>query len=373
MLYNKVIAQTEAKQRLKKMVVDERIPHALLFSGKDGVGNLPAALAFAQHIYCTQKTTDGACGECTSCNKVAKLIHPDLHFVYPIAKSKDVRSSTDVIKEFREAYLQNPYLTLNDWFNELSADNKQPIIPVEEASEILRKLSYTSYEGSYKTMIIWQPEKMNTEAANKLLKVLEEPPDQTLFILVSNNPEQLLATIISRVQQIPFYALKDEEIKNALIDLYHVNPEIASQTAMLANGSFSEAKSILTQNEDTVSLLGTFQSFMRLALKFDCNKAFLWVDETSAIGREKQKQFFQYGLEVFRDALMYNYGNRDLVRLAGQEKQFLEKFAPFVNQKNYEKLVDEFNNNYYYIERNANPKILFTDLLLKVNELINLK
>lgn len=373
MLYENIVGQEEAKSRLIKMVKEERVPHALLFSGREGCGNLPTALAFAQHLYCTDKKEKGSCGVCPSCNKVSKLVHPDLHLVFPIAKSKDVKSSDDLMKEFREAFLQNPYLSLSDWFNELSAENKQPIIPVEEANDILRKLSYTSYEGSYKMMLIWQPEKMNAEAANKLLKILEEPPEQTIFILVSNNPEQLLATIFSRVQQIPFYSISEEDISKALIERFKVNVEVAKQTAILANGSYSDALHLISQNEENVSFLTNFQTFMRLALKFDCTKALSWIDDNAVIGREKQKQFLQYGLEVFRDSLMYNYGDRNLVRLSGQEKQFLEKFAPFINQKNYERLVEEFNTNYYYIERNANPKILFMDLLLKTNELINFK
>lgn len=373
MLYENIVGQQEAKQRLLKMVNEERVPHALLFSGKEGSGNLPAAIAFAQHLYCTEKTPQGACNVCAACQKVAKLIHPDLHLVFPIAKSKDVKSSSDLLKEFREAVLDNPYLSLNDWFNELSAENKQPIIPVEEANDILRKLSYTSYEGSYKMMIIWQPEKMNLEAANKLLKILEEPPEKTIFVLVSNQPDQLLATIISRVQQIPFYQCSEEDIASALSRNYKLNAETARQIAMLANGNYAEAVALATQSEENVSFLANFQGFMRLALKFDCGKVLQWIDENAASGREKQKQFLQYGLEVFRDCLMYNYGERNLVRLSGQEKQFLEKFAPFVKRNNYEKLIEEFNNNYYYVERNANPKILFMDLFLKTNELINLK
>lgn len=373
MLYEQIVGQQEPKQRLLKMVSEERVPHALLFTGKEGSGNLPAAVAFAQHLYCTSKSESGPCNQCAACNKVAKLIHPDLHLVFPIAKSKDVKSSNDLVKEFREAFLAQPYMSLNDWFGELSAENKQPIIPVEEANDILKKLSYTSYEGSYKMMIIWQPEKMNQEAANKLLKVLEEPPEKTIFVLVSNHPDQLLATIISRVQQIPFYPCSEEEIMQALVNQYKVNADTARQTAMLANGNYAEAIALLTHNEENVSFLNNFQAFMRLALKFDCGKALQWIDDNAASGREKQKQFLQYGLEVFRDCLMFNFGDKSLVRLSGQEKQFLEKFAPFVNQKNYERLVEEFNSNYYYVERNANPKILFMDLFLKTNELINLK
>ncbi len=373
MLYSDIIGQQEPKQRLLKMVNENRVPHALLFSGREGCGNLAMAIAFAQHLLCSNKTEAGPCNQCGPCGRVSRLVHPDLHLVFPIAKSKTVKSSNDLLTEFREAFLDNHYLSLNEWFDEIDAENKQPIIPVEEAGDILKKLSYTSYEGSYRIMIIWQPEKMNTEAANKLLKILEEPPEKTVFILACNHPEQLLATIFSRVQQIPFYSVTEDEISTALQQQYHVNADVARQTAILANGNFAEAVQLLSDNEESVSFLNHFQSFMRLALRFDCAKALQWVDDNAADGRESQKQFLQYALQVFRDSLMYNYGDRNLVRLSGQEKAFLEKFAPFVNQRNYEKLVEEFNNNYYYVERNANPKILFMDLLLTTNGLINLK
>lgn len=374
MLYSQIVGQSEAKHRLIKMVNEGRVPHALLFSGKEGCGNLPMAFAFAQHLYCTQRTETGACGTCISCNKVAKLIHPDLHLVFPIiTKAKEVEISNDIIKEFREVFLSHPYLTLNDWSIEQNAENKQPIISVKESSEILKKISYTSFEGSYKMMVIWQPEKMNMEASNKLLKILEEPPEKTIFILVSNNPDQLLVTILSRVQQIPFFSCSEEEIVEGLMRDYKLNSEAAKQTALIANGNYSEAIHLLNENDEGVSFLNHFQSFMRLALKFDVGKALIWIDENAATGREKQKQFLQYALEVFRDALMFNYGDKSLIRLSGNERAFLEKFAPFVNQNNYQRLVEEFNNNYYFIERNANPKILFMDLLLKTNEFINTK
>jgi DNA polymerase III subunit delta' len=368
-----IIGQEEVKGRLLKMVKENRLPHALLFTGVDGSGNLATAIAFAQYLFCSDKKDNDSCGVCPGCLKTSKLVHPDLHFVFPIAKSKDVKSSADLIKEFREAFLENPYLSLNDWFDGLGAENKQPIIPVEESGNIIRELSYTSYEGMYKMMVIWQPEKMNTEAANKLLKVLEEPPEQTIFILACNNPDALLATILSRVQQIPFTRLTEKEITEGLIKKFQVTNENAIQAAYLCDGNFNEAIKHLTSNDEQLSFLQHFQSFMRLSLKFDCDKAIQWIDQNAANGREKHKQFLHYSLEIFRDSLMYNYGSRDLVRLSGNEKQFLEKFAPFINQKNYEKLVEEFNSSYYYVERNANPKILFMDLLLKTNELINLK
>ncbi len=373
MFLSDIVGQKEVKTRLLKMVNENRLPHALLFNGVDGSGNLATAVAFAQYLFCTNKQAHDSCGACPSCVKTSKLVHPDLHFVFPIIKSKYVKSSADLIKEFREAFLESPYLNINDWCDFLGAENKQPIIPVEESGHIIKELSYTSYEGQYKMMIIWQPEKMNTEAANRLLKVLEEPPAQTIFMLVCNNPDALLSTIISRVQQIPFVRLTENEIAEGLVKKFEVTSDNAKQAAFLCDGNFNEAIKQLTQNDDQLSFLEHFQTFMRLALKFNGDKAIKWVDENAGNGCEKHKQFLHYSLEIFRDSLMYNFGSRDLVRLGGNEKQFLEKFAPFINQKNYEKLVEEFNSSYYYVERNANPKILFMDLLLQTNALINLK
>lgn len=373
MHYTEIVGQIEAKERLTKMVNTNRVPHALLFSGKDGCGHLFAAITFAQHLLCKNKTDSAPCGSCQSCNKVSKLIHPDLHLVFPIIKSKTVKTSNDLIPEFRDAFLQNPYLTLNDWVEELNAENKQPVIPVEESADILKKLSYTSFEGSYKIMIIWHADKMNSEAANKLLKVLEEPTDNTIFILIATDTEKLMATIISRVQHIPFYQAGENEIIEALVKQYQVPLEAANQAAFLSDGNYREAIQLLQKDDHGFSFLTHFQNFMRLALKFDCEKALAWVEENASNDREKQKQFITYSLAVFRDAIMYNFGEKTLVKLSGSEKQFLEKFAPFINQKNYQLLAEEFNSNYYFIERNANPKILFMDLLLKTNDLINLK
>lgn len=370
MFFKDIIAQAEVKQKLLHMVKDSRVPHALMFSGPEGSGNLPSAFAFIQYIFCTNKQLTDSCGQCPSCIKTAKLIHPDLHLVFPITKSKHIKTSNDLVKEFRETFLETPYLSLNDWFNSLNAENKQPIIPTDEANDILKKLSYTSYEGGYKVMLIWQPEKMNTESANKLLKILEEPPEKTLFILVCNHPEQLLATIISRVQQIIFYKLTSDDISNGLVHNYQCLPDVAKQVALLSDGSYREAQLLIQHNDSGTNFLQNFRSFMLIALKFDAPKAVTWVDDNAKNGREKQKQFLQYALEIFRDCLMLNYGSADLIRLSGEEKEFITKFSRFIHQRNYEKLMEEFNSSFFYIERNANPKILFMDLIMKTNELI---
>jgi len=370
--FKDIIGQAEVKERLLHMFKDNRVPHALLFSGPEGSGNLPAAFAFIQYVFCTDKQAHDSCGQCPSCLKASKLAHPDMHLVFPISKSKHVRTSNDLVKEFREAFLEMPYMTLNDWFNSLNAENKQPLIPADEANDILKKLSYTSYEGGYKVMMIWQPEKMNTESANKLLKILEEPPEKTLFVMVCNHPEQLLATIISRVQQILFYQLSVEDISKGLVAQYQCDPAAARQAALLSDGSYREAQLLLQHSDGGTAYLQNFRAFMLIALKFDAPKAVAWIDENARTGREKQKQFLQYGLEIFRDCLMMNFGSAELVRHSGEEREFVGKFSRFVHRRNYERLLEEFNSAFYHIERNANPKILFMDLIMKTNELINM-
>lgn len=372
MLFKNIVGQNPVKTKLLNMLHDGRVPHALMFSGPEGSGNLPAAFAFVQYLFCQNKQENDSCGVCPSCLKVSKLIHPDLHLVFPIPLSKSVRTSNDLLPEFREQFIETPYLTIHDWFDSLNAENKQPTIPTDEANDILKKLSYTSYEGGYKIMVIWQPEKMNASSANKLLKILEEPPEQTLFLLVCNHPEQLLATIISRVQQIQFYKIETEDIAKGLMEQFDCQPQAARQAAMLSDGSFREAQLLLQHLDGGTAYLQNFRTFMLIALKFDAIKAVSWVDENSRIGREKQKQFLQYGLEIFRDCLMFNFGSVDLVRHSGEEKEFITKFARFVNQRNYERLLEEFNSAFYHVERNANPKILFMDLIMKTNEFINL-
>ena len=374
MLFKHIIGQAPVKNTLLNMLHDSRVPHALMFNGPEGSGNLPAAFAFVQYLFCNNKQSQDSCGSCPSCLKVSKLIHPDLHIVMPIFLNKDkgIAKSDDLIKEFREQFIENPYLSLKDWFESIDAENKQPTIPTDEANDIVKKLSYTSYEGGYKIMIIWQPEKMNISAANKLLKILEEPPEQTLFLLVCNNPEQLLATIISRVQQIQFYKLNTDDVVNGLMEQFDCQPQAAKQAALLSDGSFRDAKILLQDVDGDNSYLQNFRNFMLISLKFDAIKAVSWIDENSKIGREQQKQFLQYGLEIFRDCLMFNFGSPDLLRHSGDEKEFIVKFSRFVNQRNYEKLLEEFNSAFYHVERNANPKILFMDLILKTNEYINM-
>jgi DNA polymerase III subunit delta' len=372
MFFNQIVGQHQNKEKMRHMLQDGRVAHALMFTGPEGSGNLPAAFAFVQYLFCQNKNNGDSCGICSSCLKVSKLIHPDLHLVFPIATSKMVKTSDHLLVDFREAFLAQPYLSLNEWFNYFDAENKQPIIPKDESDNILKKLSYTSYEGSYKVMIIWQPEKMNATSANKLLKILEEPPEQTLFILVCHHPDQLLATIISRVQQLIFNKPTTDEIKEALIKNHACSEQIARQAALLSDGNYREAELLIDEQENPTAFFEKFRDFMRIAVRFDAPKAVVWIEENSRVGREKQKQFIQYGLEIMRDCLMYSSDTMNLIKHSGDEIDFISKFSSYVHRRNYIKIIEELNSSYYHIERNANPKILFMDLMFKMNEYLNI-
>jgi DNA polymerase III subunit delta' len=373
MLFKQIIGQDDLKLQLKHMVQGQRISHGLLFSGKEGSGHLALALAFTQYIFCTNKNENDACGQCSSCLKLNKLSHPDFHLVYPIASSKDMKVSTDAVFAFREAVIRNPYLTLNDWFDELNAENKQPIISAEESSEILKKLSYTAYEGGYKIMLIWYPEKMNAVSANKLLKILEEPPEKTLFFLVTTAPDQIITTILSRTQMVKVGNISESILAQEIEQYYKLNAQDALNVARLAEGSWREVQSIMEEQDEMVALVQHFQTLMRLALKFDALKMNQWIEQTAGFGRERQKQFFQYALHLIREALMINHGASNLVRLRGDELEFIKKFAPFIHEGNYERIIETFESAYFFVERNANAKILLMDVGLKLNEYMNFK
>jgi DNA polymerase-3 subunit delta' len=372
MLFDEIIGQYDIKKRLIQSVKDGRISHAQLFLGPSGSGNLALAVAYAQYISCINKGEEDSCGQCSSCIKYNKLVHPDLHFVYPIALSKEVRVSTDKAREWREALLNNPYINLFGWFETLDAENKQAVIGTDESIEILHKLNLTTYEAEYKIMIIWYAEKMNPAAANKLLKILEEPPEKTLFLLVCENEDQMLRTIVSRTQLVKINKVKEEELIQALTEKHELTEESANSIAHLANGDYAEALMLINENENAEQNLLSFQKIMRASLKFDAKVVMSWIDEISAAGRERQKNFLNYTLHIMRESIVMNTSTKKMVKLNANETEFVIKFAPFIHLKNIEILVDELNKAYYHMERNANAKILFMDLAFKFNELLNL-
>lgn len=373
MQFKEIIGQNDVKHRLIQSVKENRVSHAQLFLGNTGSGSLALAIAYAQYICCETKQEQDSCGICKSCLKYQKFIHPDLHFSYPVALSKEIRTSTDVLSDWREAVLADPYLNINNWFDFIEAENKQPVIGTEESAEILRKLTLTTYESEYKVMIIWMAEKMNAAAANKLLKILEEPPDKTLFMLVCENEDQLLRTIISRTQLVKIKKIDEHSLEQALITKHGLNSDDARNISQLADGDYGVAKNLLTENESAEWNLTTFQNWMRACLKFDMQKINSLLAGFSDLGREQQKNFFAYCLHMVRECVMVNYADPSVVHTTAKETDFLKKFSPFINADNCMQFTEELNKASMHIERNANPKILFLDLSFKFNELLNIK
>ena len=372
MQFGKIIGQETTKNRLVRSVHENRVSHAQLFLGTQGNGSLSLAIAYAQFILCSNKGETDSCGVCPACQKVEKLSHPDLHFSFPVVAA-EADESVDVVKQFRECYLKSPYMTLGAWTEYHAEANKSPIIATKEAASILNRLSLKSFEGGYKIMIIWMAELMNASTSNKLLKILEEPPELTLFILVSENHEDLLTTILSRTQLIKIPRLKEKEIHSYLTNVLGVNDTNASTIAAVAEGNAFEAQQLLEHSQDETGNLMQFRKWMQICYKNDVLEMMNWVDEIASSGRENQKSFLVYGLQIYRQCIMLHYSEGDLVNLLGQEREFMQKFSPFIMGLNISQINEEFTKAHYHLERNGNPKLIFFNLSMKLMRLLRLK
>lgn len=372
MYFKDIAGQTHVKERLIKSVKEERVSHAQLFLGKPGVGKLALAWAYAQYISCTNRGDTDSCGECPSCKKYEKLVHPDLHFVFPIINlpSQDKAVSDNFLPVWREKLLANPYLSYEEWLDAMDAENKQGIISKHESEAILRKLSFKTYESEYKVMIIWLPEKMNLVAANKLLKILEEPWDRTVFLLVSEDNQHMLSTILSRTQMIPVGEIETEAIEAELIDKQGVEHSLAKEIAFLSEGSMVTARQLIQQSEDNQANYRLFTAWMRMCYGWKVSEMNAWVDEIAELGREKQKAFLVYSLRLVRESFLLNNQQGKLSRLAREESEFCSKFAPFINKNNTARIADELNLAHFHIERNGYGKLVFFDLSLKIMQLL---
>ncbi|HRH64907.1 MAG TPA: DNA polymerase III subunit delta [Bacteroidia bacterium] len=375
MRFGEVIGQQLVKQRLLQSVKEERVSHALLFLGPEGSGNLAVALAFAQYLVCENRTETDSCGTCSGCIKMNKLVHPDVTFTFPVASRKDDKStkpkkSVDYIKEWRESVLENPYLVYTKWVEDLNIENKQGFISVEESADIITRLSLKSVESGYKIVIIWIPERMNIPAANKLLKILEEPPDNTLFFLIAEQFEQLLPTITSRVQLVKVNRIPDEVMISVLTQRHEQTPEVARRISHRVNGNYNEALKILANDSADADLNQWFIQWMRACFKANVIRINELCDDFSAQSRESQKLHLDHAQDVARECLMINYAERSLVKMEGQELEDLKRFAPFIHINNAESFIEELNSASYHLERNANSKLLFTDLSYKLHRLI---
>lgn len=369
---NEVIGQEEVWQRLTEMVREERLPHAIMLCGPQGCGKMALALAFASYLLCQNR--DGhneACGECKQCKMLEKWGHPDLLFSYPTIKTPAMGSehkpvSEDFAEEWRNMISRSPYFNIEQWMTEIGAENQQAIITAGESDELNRKLSLKSSQGGYKVSVIWLPERMNIECANKILKLIEEPPSHTVFIMVSENPDNLLETIRSRVQRIDVKKTDNESIQKALVSKYGITDDDAMRVARLAHGDWLTAVGELTADSENKDFLADFQSLMRLAYQRNVRELKRWSDNINSYGREKQKRFLTYFLRLIRESFMYNFQQPDLSYLTSQEEAFTANFARFVNENNILQINELANKAIRDISQNANGKIVFFDMALQM-------
>ena len=382
MLFKEIIGQEATKRQLRQSVREGRIPHAQLFAGVSGIGKLQLALAYAQYLNCPHRTEEDSCGQCPTCLQFEKLQHPDLHFVFPIVKTDAGDTCDAFLEPWRDIILTNRYFDLEDWHKALGVETKQSMIYEKESGEILRKLSLKPYGNGYKVMIIWQPEKMNADCANKLLKLLEEPPAQTVFLLVSEHPEALLSTIQSRVQTIRIPRLETETIAEAL-RAKTVDATRATDIARIAKGSYLTALKKADETEENQQELRDFIALFRDAYtvgvlkepqkKYESLKRLRqWSLEMadSKVGREKQKHFLQYAQQQVRENYIRNIGREELNYQMEEERDFSLKFAPFIHDGNVEGIMNQLDLAERQIEQNGNAKIIFFDLCLQMIVLI---
>ncbi|MCD4697672.1 MAG: DNA polymerase III subunit delta [Bacteroidales bacterium] len=367
MRFADISGQQLVKSKLIKTVTDHRVSHAQLFLGPEGSGKLTLAIAYAQFINCTDKQNNDSCGLCPSCVKYEKLVHPDLHFIYPTARTKtfDKPVSKNFIPEWRELVLgKNAIISLPQWYEKIGIEKKQAIINARDCNEIIRTLSYKSYEAEYKVMIIWMVEKLFHSAAPKILKILEEPPDKTLFILISENQEQIINTIISRTQlvKIPFF--EDDELKQMLLNDGYQHAEV-NEAVNFAGGNYITAKTAIEQTEDDEVSFKWFSDWMRVCYKGHFQKMIDYGSAFTKQSRESQKILLKYALRMVRESVIVNIGEEKLVRLNKKEVEFVNKFHPFINRRNIHLMNKELNDSIFHIERNANPGILFLDMSIK--------
>lgn len=368
MRFSDIPAHDSVKERLRALADSDRIPHALLLEGGSGIGKLALARAFAQYIHCTDRREGDSCGRCPSCIQHQALSHIDTHYVFPVVKPEKSTTppiSDDFLEEWK-AYLDGRlFMDFEQWSETFTKKNAQPITYVTESNDLIHRLSYASHASRYKIVIWWLPEKMNVEAANKLLKIIEEPYKDTIFIMASDKPEALLPTIYSRVQRIKLRRLPDETIARLLVDR-GIDPTDAEAIAHTAEGNMIKAlRTVDTRGEDKARF-DMFTSLMRLAYQRDIFKLREWGNELAALGREKEIKFYEYAARLIRENFIYNFRLPQIVYLNSAESQFSSRFARFITERNAEKLVETFENAIRDIAGNGNGKIINLDVAIKV-------
>lgn len=381
MLFKNVLGLEHIKNHLVTTADSGRVAHAQLFVGPEGSGVLPMALAYAQYLLCSNTGGENEGGDSVCNTKCASLSHPDLHFAFPVASSDKVKShavSDHYLQEWRQFVKEQPYGNLFDWYRHIGIEKKQGQIGVDEAQDMVKKLSLKSYEGGYKILIVWMAEKMNISAANKLLKLIEEPPQKTILLLLAEEEEQIINTIRSRCQILHFPPLAEQNILEELVNRGVSQPE-AHAIAQEAHGNFNKALDLLNKDSEDLVFERWFVQWVRSAFKAKGNKAaiqelILWSDEVAKTGREVQKQFLNYCLSLMRQALLLNYNAHELVYTKIHVEDFdLKRFAPFVHENNILDIVEELEKAIFHVERNGNSKLIFTDLSIKLTRLLHAK
>lgn len=372
MKFKEVIGQEEAQQRLIQMVSEGRVPHAMMFCGPSGCGKVALALAFASYLLCkNSEGSDDSCGTCQQCAMLRSWSHPDLLFTYPVIKpsgsSADHKTiSDDYAREWREMLSEGPYFSMDQWLEKMKAGNQQALIYVAESEVLIRKLSMKSSQGGYKVNIIWLPERMREDCANKMLKIIEEPPQQTVFLMVCEEPERLLETIRSRVQRIDMKRIDTQAIEKALVERRAIDEVMAHQIARASNGDWLKALEELDASNENHQFLDLFILLMRQAYMRNVKDLKVWSESVAALGRERQKRMLVYFQHLVRENFMYNFGNPELVYMTTAESNFAKNFARFINEANVIEINDIFATALRDIGQNGNPKMVFYDVALKM-------
>lgn len=371
MQFKEIIGQKKAKDSFLKMVSESRVPHALILKGKPGIGKLAFANAIAQFVNCESPTETDSCGKCSSCSKIRKGIHPDVRFILPIISNKvDGKNpvSDDFFPQFREQFFAHPYYAFNTWVGQMQGENKQVGIRINEIRELKRKISLKAFEGRYKVVIIWNAEKVNTEAANAMLKLLEEPPDRTIMIMTVSDTSALLTTINSRCQRVQLHRIDDATLAAYLTASHGLSSDRALQIAQLAEGSVSEAEEMVQESNRSLSEL--YMQWMRLCLKGEFGEIQDIVEVVSKENKEFQKLFLSYSLQKLRDSLLFSFQADHLAATTAEERDFQQKFSRFIQLNGIDELSRLLEDSLYYISRNASSPMVLSVLSLRIHSLL---
>lgn len=368
MNFSAIIGQEAVKQHLLQMVHEDRVPHALMLCGPQGAGKLPLALAFAHLLLCPHPDQEKPCETCADCRMLQQWSHPDLHFSFPVykAKSSEHPTSDDYLAPWREQLARNPYFDVEQWLADIKAENQQIVLYVQESDALQKKLALKASQGGRRVVVMWLPERMQPQMANKLLKLIEEPPTQTHFILVSNDPDMVLGTIQSRVQRINVPALSEEEIAEALSERMGVEPSKAQNLAHVAQGSYTAALKRLDAESEEAQFFELFKTLMRASYARKIKDMHTWAQEVAAMGRERQKRLLAFCQRLIRENFMYNFHRPELSYLTPEEEAFSLRFAPFVNERNIIGITEVLSDAERDIEQNVNARMVFFDLSLKM-------